>query len=144
MSTTAENHETDAAPPPAIRRKKAWRKPLAFRPDRRSTAGRRQRAHELALCHQIGTPYSRLPVWMRSMVDSVVLAMIRLEQLRTAQSRGLPIDDEQAQRWAGILSRGLETLGLVGEGQQRRKAAEAEAERKRLLDQHYPNRTWDR
>jgi len=129
---TATDCPTDATSAPAKRRRKAWQKPRAWRANRNTIAGRRQRQAELCLCQQLGTQYSRLTVVTKAQVDSAVVAMTQIELAKLAQSRGEPIDDAMAQRWAGILSRALEALGLSNGGQ---TPAQREAVRLRQLEE---------
>ena len=66
-----------------------------------------------------------------------------LQELQAEQARGEAVDPDSLVRLSNALSRAFDALGLSAEGLERRKQADAEAERKRLLDQHYPNRTWE-
>jgi hypothetical protein len=105
--------DADASPTPPLRPKYRWRRPTKYRPNGRTTEGKRAKAFEIELCQQLGKPYHALPGSIRATVDAAVVATLRMAAIRVSLTRGLPIDDTEAQRWAGILQRSLEALGLL-------------------------------
>jgi len=116
----------------------------AYRADQRFKPARRQKAVVADLCREIGVPLADLPLSRRAMVADAAALIVRSEELQAEQARGEAVDADSLVRMSNALSRSLDALGLSAEGLERRKQAEAEAERKRLLDQYHPNRTWDR
>jgi hypothetical protein len=116
----------------------------AFPADRRRRPARRLAALTAALCAQLGRRAEDLDEVTRTRVAMTALLMLTGEELHARAAAGQALDQEQLVRVSGALARALADLCLTGEGLERRKAAEAEAERKRLLDQQFPNRTWDR
>jgi hypothetical protein len=110
----------------------------------RSAAARRFRDAVAALCTEVGQPLASMPESRRAAVRMAATLIVRAEELQAAMARGEVVDADALVRVSGALARAIDDLGLSPEGLARRKAAEAEAERKRLLDQQFPNRTWDR
>jgi hypothetical protein len=110
----------------------------------RTRPARRFRDAVAALCAEVGQPLAEMPESRRAIVRLAATFIVATEEAQAALAQGQALDQEQLVRQANTLARLLADLGLTGEGLERRRAAEAEAERKRLLDQQFPNRTWDR
>ncbi len=110
---TAPNNPADAAPTPPQRPPKAAPMRRRWRPDGRTRAAKRQAALRLAYVQALGVglPYSRLPVMLRSTVDSAVALSMALDRLQAAQAAGEPaVDPDAVVRTAGALGRALEAI----------------------------------
>jgi hypothetical protein len=95
------------------------------------------------LCAEIGQPFEAMTTSRRAMVADAAGLIVEAERVQAAQARGEATDPDSLVRMSNALSRAIDALGLSPTGQEARRAAEAEAERKRLLNQHYPGRKWE-
>ena len=140
-----ENHTPDA--PQAEVRTPSDARPKSRRrkADGRTRAARRIKIAATRLREELaGHGHRLLSHSEQAMVADAAALIVRSEELQDAMAQGKAVDADTLVRLSGAKQRALEALGLIGDGLERRKQAEAEANRKRLLDQQFPNRTWDR
>jgi hypothetical protein len=141
-----ETQNTPAVAPPLPPQRSAVAQPLPARRkvDGRTRAARRFRAALANICRELGKDFETLPETDRARVVMLAGLIVQVDQQAALLATGRAVAGDELVRVSGALSRALDDLGLSPEGLAARRAAEAEAERKRLLDQQFPNRTWDR